>query len=226
MELLNIITQLFSKINIMIELIVKSGGNWAYIIMFLVLFLGAACVFTAPLLPSVSLIFVVTSLCVAGLLNPFVSFIVLVLAIVFGDLTGYFLGRVIGCRLIDTNKLPFIKAKHVKTTKKLYEGADFLTFVLARFTPLVGSFAQMVAGAVNFRLDAFVLKNIFSGVIWFTVHYVIGMIIANIPALEHNFLAMFMLVPIFSFAVSAFYIVKKSLKLSALGQGNGQYDPE
>ncbi|MFZ5352307.1 MAG: VTT domain-containing protein [Bacillota bacterium] len=216
MEIINFLGELLSQINIIIEQIVRSGGNWAYLIMFLVLFAGAACVLTAPLLPSVSLIFVVTSLCVAGLLNPFAAYLVLVMAIILGDLTGYFLGKLIGDKLLVNNKLPFIKPSHIKSTRKLYEGADFLTFVLARFTPLIGSFAQMVAGAVNFKLDAFLLNNIISGVIWFTLHFVAGMILAYIPGLKDNFVIMFLIVPILSFLASSYYIVKKSLQMAAL----------
>ncbi|MDF2840936.1 MAG: hypothetical protein K0Q99_1708, partial [Clostridia bacterium] len=131
--------ELFTQANIIVEKTVSSGGGLAYIIMFLILFAGAAFVFTAPVLPSISLIFLVASLCVAGLLNPVLSFVVLIAAISLGDLTSYFIGKAIRHKLINNQKIPFIKVEHINSTRKLYDKADFIAIVLARFTPMIGS---------------------------------------------------------------------------------------
>lgn len=210
------LSELIGKINIFIEQIVTSGGNWAYLIMFCILFTGAACVLTAPLLPSVSLIFLVTSLCVAGLLNPFATLFSLIAAIILGDLGGYYLGKIIGVKLIAKNRLPFIKESHVEKTQKLYDGVDFLTIVFARFTPIVGSLAQMVAGAINYRIDAFVTRNIISGVIWLLIHFTLGWIFALIPALKNNFVVVTLIMPIFSTMFSILFYIKKNYGSSIL----------
>lgn len=205
--------ELLTKMNLIIESIVKSGGNWAYVIMFLILFTGAACVFTAPILPSVSLIFLVTSLSIGGTLNPVLSFITLVAAIALGDLVGYYIGRLIGEKLISTNRLPIIKDKHINKTRVLYNKVDYLTIIFARFTPIVGSLAQMVAGAINFNLASFFKRNVVAGVIWLSVHFAAGLIISEIPSFKNNYVVLFMVVPIFSLIVSATYYIKKNYKL-------------
>lgn len=200
---------LISQVNVIIEQVVKSGGYWAYVIMFLILYTGAAFVITAPALPSVSLIFLVASLSVAGLLNPFLSVFVLAAAIILGDVTSYFLGKGVRCKLLDNCKVPFIKHEHIKRTQHIYDKADFVSILFARFTPLIGSLAQLVAGAVNHSFTTFCLRNVIAGVIWLLVYFVGGWIVAVIPALRSNFVLIFMIVPIASGVVSvAYYLIK------------------
>jgi membrane-associated protein len=208
--LANYFAELFAKVNILIESVVGNGGSIAYIIMFLVLFIGAAFVFTAPMLPSVSLIFLVASLSVAGLLNPFISFAVLITAIALGDLTSYYIGKVIRHKLINNEKIPFIKTKHINRTKLIYERADFLSIVFARFTPIVGSFAQLVAGAINHNISTFCKRNIIAGAIWLLVNFTGGCLIAVIPGIKSNFALIFMLVPFASGIVSVGYYIARN----------------
>ena len=209
---------LISKFNLLIENTVINGGDWAYIIMFVILYAGAAFVVTAPLLPSVSLIFLVASLSVAGFLNPFVSFIVLVSAIVLGDLTSYFLGKGVRCKLLDNCRIPFIKKEHINFTKNIYEKSDFISIVLARFTPLIGSLAQMVAGAVNHKLSTFCARNLVAGVIWLIVYFVGGWVVAVIPAFKNNFVLIFMVVPVASGIVSVAYYITRNFGILALSK--------
>lgn len=206
----NYFAELFAKVNILIESVVGNGGSIAYIIMFLVLFIGAAFVFTAPMLPSVSLIFLVASLSVAGLLNPFISFAVLITAIALGDLTSYYIGKVIRYKLINNEKIPFIKTKHINRTKLIYDRADFLSIVFARFTPIVGSFAQLVAGAINHNISTFCKRNIVAGAIWLLINFAGGCLIAVIPGIKSNFALIFMLVPFASGIVSVGYYIARN----------------
>lgn len=206
----NYFAELFAKVNILIESVVGNGGSIAYIIMFLVLFIGAAFVFTAPMLPSVSLIFLVASLSVAGLLNPFISFAVLITAIALGDLTSYYIGKVIRHKLINNEKIPFIKIKHINRTKLIYDRADFLSVVFARFTPIVGSFAQLVAGAIDHNIGTFCKRNIIAGAIWLLVNFAGGCLIAVIPGIKSNFALIFMLVPFASGIVSVGYYIARN----------------
>jgi membrane-associated protein len=207
---------LLAKINVVIERAVGNGGSLAYIIMFLILFIGAAFVFTAPMLPSVSLIFLVASLSVAGLLNPFLSFVVLVTAIALGDLTSYYIGKIIRFKLINNEKIPFIKIKHINTTKLIYEKSDFLSILFARFTPVVGSFAQLVAGAINHNIGTFCKRNVIAGGIWLFVNFAGGCLISIIPGLKSNFALIFMLVPFASGIVSVGYYLARNSGIAFL----------
>ncbi len=224
MHIIAYFSSLFTKINFIIEKIVNGGGSWAYLIMFLILYIGAAVVVTAPFLPSVSLIFMIVSLSVAGLLNPILSFFALTAAVVLGDLTGYFLGKLIGDKLICRNRIPFIKANHIEKSRKLYDEASLVTMVFARFTPMIGSLAQLIAGAVNYRFDAFLLNNVIAGVIWLVVHLTIGFILAVIPTFRNNYILITLIVPILSGLVTLFYFVKKSFSVIAISGKASQYN--
>ena len=210
MAFTNSIVNFLAKANVLIEHVVGNGGSLAYIIMFLILFIGAAFVFTAPMLPSVSLIFLVASLSVERLLNPFLSFIVLIAAIALGDLTSYYFGRVIRYKLINNEKIPFIKVKHINRTKLIYDKSDFLTIVFARFTPVIGSFAQLVAGAINHNIGTFCKRNVIAGAIWLLVNFVGGCLVAIIPGIKSNFALIFMLVPFASGIVSVGYYIARN----------------
>jgi membrane-associated protein len=213
---INYAVDLIAKINTLIEHAVSSGGSLAYIIMFLILFVGAAFVFTAPMLPSVSLIFLVASLSVAGLLNPFLSFIVLIAAIALGDLTSYYIGKIIRHRVINNKKIPFLKDAYINRTILLYEKADFLSIVFARFTPVIGSFAQFVAGTINHNLGTFCKRNIIGGVIWLLVNFTGGYLVASIPGIKSNFTLIFMLVPFASLLVSGGYHIARNIGIAGL----------
>lgn len=210
MAFVNTIINILANINIVIERVVGNGGSLAYIIMFLILFIGAAFVFTAPMLPSVSLIFLVASLSVAGLLNPYLSFIVLIVAIALGDLTSYYIGKVIRYKLINNEKIPFIKTKYINRTKLIYDRSDFLSIVFARFTPIVGSFAQLVAGAIDHNIGTFCKRNIIAGAIWLLVNFAGGCLVSIIPGIKSNFALVFMLVPFASGIVSVGYYIARN----------------
>ena len=215
MEFITKAMELFTQANIIIEKAVSSGGSLAYMIMFLILFIGTAFVFTAPVFPSVSMIFLIASLSVAGLLNPVISFLVLIAAITLGDLTSYFLGKAIRYKLINNQKIPFIKVEHINHTRKIYDKADFLAIVLARFTPLIGSFAQLAAGTIDHKISTFCKRNLIGGVIWLIVNFTGGFLVAFIPALKSNFVLIFMLVPFASMFLSVGYYMAKNFGIVA-----------
>lgn len=218
MAFINEVIEWITRFNLLIENTVIRGGDWAYIVMFAILYAGAAFVVTAPLLPSVSLIFLVASLSVAGFLNPVASFLVLVAAIVLGDLTSYFLGKGVRTKLLDNCKIPFIKKEHISFTQSIYEKSDFISIVLARFTPLIGSLAQMVAGAVNHKLSTFCARNLIAGVIWLIVYFIGGWVVAVIPAFKNNFVLIFMIVPVASGVVSVVYYIARNWGMLTFGK--------
>ena len=214
MEYVIYMTEIITRLNYMIEKVVVHGGNWAYAAMFLILYVGAAFVLAAPFLPSVSLIFLVTSLSISGLINPVAALLTLVAAIVLGDITSYCIGKLIRDKIITTNRLSIIKETHIERTKALYDGVGLTAVIFARFTPIVGSLAQMVAGAINYSVDAFISRNIIAGIIWLLINFALGWAFAAIPELRSNFIVLIMLMPAFSFFGSMVYCLKKSIVLS------------
>jgi membrane-associated protein len=211
MEYFIYLTEIIIRLNYMIEKIVIHGGNWAYAIMFLILYSGAAFALAAPFLPSVSLIFLVTSLSIAGLINPVAALLTLTAAIVLGDVTSYYIGKLIRDKIITTNRLSIIKETHIERTKALYDKMGLTAVIFARFTPIVGSLAQMVAGAINYSMNAFISRNIIAGIIWLLVNFALGWTFAVIPELRSNFIVLIIIMPAFSLLVSMVYYLKKSI---------------
>ncbi|MEA4848507.1 MAG: VTT domain-containing protein [Clostridiaceae bacterium] len=214
MEYVIYLTEIVIRLNYMIEKIVVHGGNWAYAVMFLILYAGAAFVLAAPFLPSVSLIFLVTSLSITGLINPVTALLTLTAAIVLGDVTSYYIGKIIRDKIITTNRLSIIKESHIERTKALYDEVGLTAVIFARFTPIIGSLAQMVAGAINYSMDAFISRNVIAGIIWLLVNFALGWAFAVIPELRGNFIVLIMIMPAFSFLVSMLYYLKKSIASS------------
>ena len=211
MEYFIYLTEIIIRLNYMIEKIVVHGGNWAYAVMFLILYTGAAFAFAAPFLPSVSLIFLVTSLSIAELINPVTALLTLAVAIVLGDITSYYIGKLIRDKIITTNRLSFIKEAHIEKTKSLYDEVGLTAVIFARFTPIVGSLAQMVAGAINYSMDAFISRNIIAGIIWLFINFALGWTFAVIPELRSNFAILIIIMPTLSFLGSMVYYLKKSI---------------
>jgi membrane-associated protein len=214
MEYIIYLTKIITSLNYMIEKVVVYGGNWAYVVMFLILYAGAAFVLAAPFLPSVSLIFLVTSLSIAGFLNPITALLTLTAAVVMGDVTSYYIGKLIRDKIITTRRLSIIKETHIDRTKTLYDNAGLTTVVFARFTPIVGSLAQMVAGAINYSMDAFIRHNIIAGIIWLLINFALGWTFAVIPELRSNFIVLIIIMPAFSLLVSMVYYLKKGITSS------------
>jgi membrane-associated protein len=199
-----------SQINNTVQGLVNSDGDWAYAVIFLVIFSGAAFIFAAPVLPSVSLIFLITSLSTEGLLNPILAYFVLVAAISMGDIAAYFLGSFTRNKIINAFGVPLIKAEHLEKTKAIYGKADFFTIVFARFTPVVGSLAQYAAGTINIEFNIFARRNVIAGVIWMTINFALGWLCTIIPVLGRNFVLMFMIMPIVSAIISVSYYIFKN----------------
>lgn len=214
MEYVVYLTEIMTRLNYLIEKYVVHGGNWAYVVIFLVLYVGAAFVVAAPFLPSVSLIFLAASLSIAGLINPITTLLTLTAAIVLGDITSYYIGKLVSTKIITTNRLRIIRQDHIEKTKALYNEVGLTAVIFARFTPIVGSLAQMVAGAINYSMDAFINRNILAGIIWLMVNFALGWAFAIIPELRSNFIVLIMIMPAFSFFVSMGFYLKKSIVTS------------
>ncbi len=204
---------LISDINKIIESVVIGGGAWAYAAMFIMIYSGASFALFAPVLPSVSLIFLVTSLSSAGLMNPYLSYIILIIAICSGDITAYYIGKITRSKLIDSKVLRFIKAEHITKAKAIYDKAGFITFAFARFTPVIGSIAQFIAGTLEYKFTTFILNNVLAGILWITFHFVAGWLFATIPTLKENYVLMFFMVPIISGITGISYFIIRNINV-------------
>jgi membrane-associated protein len=159
-------------------------GMWVYAILFLIIFCETGLVIT-PFLPGDSLLFVAGALCGMGALQLEWLIPLLILAAFSGDNTNYWIGRLVGMKLLTrTNGL--IKREHIDKTHAFYEKHGGKTIIFARFLPIVRTFAPFVAGIGLMRYRLFMLYSALGSVAWIAGLTVAGYLFGNIPLVKDN----------------------------------------
>lgn len=162
-------------------------GVWTYLILFVIIFAETGFVIT-PFLPGDSLIFAAAAL--AGLhpdiLNPWVIFLVLSFAGILGDSVNYAIGHALGPRVFRED-VRFLKREYLDRTHAFFEKHGGKTIILARFMPIVRTFAPFVAGVGAMTYPKFLLFNVIGGMMWVGLFTALGYFFGNIPAVQENF---------------------------------------
>ena len=166
--------------------IVAQYGLITYAILFLIIFAETGLVVT-PFLPGDSLLFAVGALSALGSFNLWLSLIVLTVAAILGDTVNYWIGKIFGQKIVDNPKIPFINQKHIDQTQEFYKKHGGKTIILARFVPIVRTFAPFVAGIGNMHYEKFLAYNVIGGALWVGIFTLMGYFFGNIPAVKHNF---------------------------------------
>ena len=160
-------------------------GMWVYAILFLIIYSETGLVI-APFLPGDSLLFVAGALCGMGALQLEWLVPLLVLAAFCGDNTNYWIGRLVGMRLLKFAGGRLIKREHIDKTHAFYERHGGKTVVLARFLPIIRTFAPFVAGIGLMDYRRFMLFSALGSVAWITSLSVAGYFFGNIPVVKDN----------------------------------------
>ncbi len=165
--------------------LVKTYGVWTHLILFLVIFCETGLVVTA-ILPGDSLLFAAGAFAASGALRIEWLIPLLIVAAIVGDTVNYWLGHWIGERAFS-GAIPFLKKSHLDKTHAYFEKYGGKTIVIARFVPIVRTFAPFVAGigAMNYR--QFFLYNVFGGIVWVLIFLGLGYSFGNIPFVKKNF---------------------------------------
>ena len=164
-------------------------GVWVYGILFLIIFCETGLVIT-PFLPGDSLLFVAGALCGMGSLEIQLLVPLLVVAAFSGDNTNYWVGRLIGARLIHRVNSRFIRREYLEKTHAFYEKHGGKTILFARFLPIIRTFAPFVAGIGVMRYRVFVLFSAFGSLFWISCFAALGYFFGNIPFIKNNLTVM------------------------------------
>jgi membrane-associated protein len=164
--------------------IIRAYGVWTYSLLFLIVFAETGLVVT-PFLPGDSLLFAAGTFAARGSLDLWLLFFVLTVAAIVGDSVNYAIGRYLAPRM--EKGIPFIKQKHLDKTHAFYEKHGGKTIIIARFMPIVRTFAPFVAGVGAMEYHRFIFYNISGAVLWVSLFVFGGYFFGNIPAVKENF---------------------------------------
>ena len=202
MELLAFFIDFVLHLDTHLLALTQEYGVWVYGILFLIIFSETGLV-VAPFLPGDSLLFVAGALCGMGALQLELLVPLLIVASFSGDNTNYWIGRLLGLRLIQRMNGKFIKREHLDKAHAFYEKHGGKTIIIARFLPIVRTYAPFVAGIGLMRYRLFVLFSALGSVLWISSLTVGGYFLGNIPVIKDN-LTVVILVIIFVSILPAF----------------------
>lgn len=185
MDFLITLLDFFLHLDVHLGEIILNYGVWTYAILFLIIFMETGFVVT-PFLPGDSLLFAAGTFAALGSLDPILLFFLLFAAAVLGDTVNYWIGSAIGMRAFEKERR-FLNREHLEKTQRFYEKHGGKTIVLARFIPIVRTFAPFVAGVGTMHYRNFVFYNIIGAFLWTSLFVFGGYFVGNIPVVKENF---------------------------------------
>jgi len=186
MEFFQQVLNAFLNVDEYLEQIVAFMGVWTYVLLFLVIFAETGLVVT-PFLPGDSLLFAAGAVAaIAPELNVWVLLVVLTAAAILGDTVNYWIGHWVGPRAFS-GKVRFLKQEHLERTHAFFEKYGGKAIILARFVPIVRTFAPFVAGIGAMTYSKFILYNVVGGVLWVFLFTLLGYFFGQWEIVKHNF---------------------------------------
>lgn len=166
--------------------VMENFGLWCYLLFFVIIFAETGLVVT-PFLPGDSLLFALGTFAAAGFPDVVWLFLVLSAAAILGDSSNYAIGKYFGSMILKRQGAWFLKKEHVDRTHRFYEKYGAKTIVLARFVPIVRTFAPFIAGLGRMSYFRFFAYNVVGGVLWIAAFIFGGFFFGNIRIIRENF---------------------------------------
>lgn len=185
MDLISFIVDFILHLDEHLSTIIQNYGTWTYLLLFLIIFLETGLVVT-PFLPGDSLLFAAGTFAALGALDVGVLFLLLSVAAILGDTVNYWIGHYIGPRAFSGN-IRFLKKEYLDRTHEFYERHGGKTIILARFIPIIRTFAPFVAGIGAMTYPHFIAYNVIGGVLWVALFTFGGYYFGNLPVVKENF---------------------------------------
>ena len=186
MEYLTQFIDLFLHLDKSLSTVIQTYGSTTYIILFVVILCETGLV-VLPFLPGDSLLFAAGAFAAKGDMDITLLFLTLCIAAISGDSINYEVGRLIGPRIARREKSRFVNKEHIAKTHEFYEKYGAKTIIIARFVPIIRTFAPFVAGFGNMGYKKFLHYNVIGGIAWVAICLFAGYLFGNIPLVKQNF---------------------------------------
>ena len=210
MEIISNLVDFILHLDVHLNAIIQNFGIWTYLILFLIIFLETGIVVT-PFLPGDSLLFAAGSFAALGSLNPIALFLILTAAAILGDTLNYWIGHFIGPRAFSGN-VRFLKKEYLDRTHGFYEKHGGKTIILARFIPIIRTFAPFVAGIGAMTYSSFFFYNVIGAVAWVGLFVFGGYFFGNLQFVKDNFTIVIMAIIVISVLPGVFEFAREKFK--------------
>lgn len=186
MDLIKAFIDILLHLDKHLDIVIRSYGVWTYAILFLIIFCETGLV-VAPLLPGDSLLFAAGTFAALGSLDPVFLSVLLIIAAIAGDTLNYWIGFYLGPKVFHYEDSRFFRKEYLERTHRFYEKHGGKTIIIARFMPIIRTFAPFVAGIGRMSYRKFILYNVAGGVFWIVFFVGGGYFFGNIPFIKKNF---------------------------------------
>ena len=203
MEFVLHIIDFFVHLDHHLNAIIDDYGTWTYLIVFVIVFCETGLVFT-PFLPGDSLLFALGTLSAGGPLKGDWLFFVLAGAAILGDSANYWIGHLLAPKVFKKEHIRFLRQDHLERTHQFFEKYGGKTIIIARFIPIIRTFAPFLAGVGAMTYGKFFLYNVVGGILWVASFLTAGYFFGNLPIVKRNFTLVIFVIIIISILPGVF----------------------
>ncbi len=218
MEFFTQLIDYFVHLDKYLGVLIQNYGLWTYLILFLVIFCETGLVVT-PFLPGDSLLFAVGAFAATEVLNIYWLLIILGAAATLGNVVNYQIGYFIGPRIFQMEKVRLLNKEHLERTHAFYQKHGGKTIVIARFLPIIRTFAPFVAGIGRMNYLSFTVYNVVGCIAWVAGFVLGGYYFGNIPAIKRNFTIVIFAIIIISMLPAIIKFLQVSFRSTKPEQG-------
>lgn len=211
MDILTNFINIIMHIDKYLNLIVQQYGVLTYAILFFIIFLETGLVVT-PFLPGDSMLFAAGAIASMGSINIITLLIIIYIAAVLGDTVNYHIGKSIGNKILEKEDVKYINKDYLRKAQKFYEKHGSMTIALARFIPIIRTFAPFVAGIGEMKYSKFIAYNMLGGGLWVSLFLGGGYFFGNLPLIKNNFSYVLISIIIISLLPAVIVFIKEKTR--------------
>jgi membrane-associated protein len=208
MEFITMFIDFVMHIDVHLGELIRDYGVWTYLILFIIIFIETGLVAT-PFLPGDSMLFAAGAFAAIGALNVWWIFLLLAFSAIAGDTVNYWIGHYIGPKIFQKEKVRFLNKKHLERAHQFYEKYGGKTIIIARFIPIIRTFAPFVAGIGSMTYWKFISYNVIGGIAWVAICLFLGYFFGNLPVVKENFSLVILAIIIISVLPGVFEFLRQ-----------------